>query len=524
MTDQTPPALARPGRCGDHRSRPQRAGLRRAAGPRRAGRGRAGGGRRPRRRHPHRAPVPQGARRCGQSTGLVPARADAAGAAARPSTCDIPVLRRDPHYFLPTPGGPGAPVPAVRLRPRGRPGRRSRRSSPPATWPPTRRCRSRSPRCARTSPRPGWPSRCPVEQTADRYIRPQLQATFVDLVRGSVADYLARFGFKQRTAGQHVRRHRRPVRPQRRPGRPGHRTQLPRAQHVPAARRRRHLDDRRGRHGHRVPHLRRRGPGGRGQHRDRTPGSPPSPWTAARPSGVVLADGRAIAAGVVLGACDPYRLMDLVPDGALPADADRPDGRGPPHRHHPQDQPGAVRPAPLLLPAARTRPSPFGVHHPPAARLRARSSGRGGESTRWRRCGRCGPTCRPAGCPPSRPSSGTCTPPSTRRCATPAGHHSSALFVQSVPYTLAGTTWDAELPGYVDRLLEICDRYAPGTGRPGRRRDAADAARHRGALRHHRRAHPPRRQHRRVRPTGCRTPPASTACTPAAPAATRRAA
>ena len=25
-------------------------------------------------------------------------------------------------------------------------------------------------------------------------------------------------------------------------------------------------------------------------------------------------------------------------------------------------------------------------------------------------------------------------------------------------------TWDAALPGYVDRLLAICDRYAPGTG------------------------------------------------------------
>jgi phytoene dehydrogenase-like protein len=44
-----------------------------------------------------------------------------------------------------------------------------------------------------------------------------------------------------------------------------------------------------------------------------------------------------------------------------------------------------------------------------------------------------------------------------------AGHHSSALFVQSVPYELTGTTWDAELPGYITRLLEICDRYAPGT-------------------------------------------------------------
>jgi phytoene dehydrogenase-like protein len=45
----------------------------------------------------------------------------------------------------------------------------------------------------------------------------------------------------------------------------------------------------------------------------------------------------------------------------------------------------------------------------------------------------------------------------------PEGHHSSALFVQSVPFQLAESTWDAELPGYVARLLDICDSYAPGT-------------------------------------------------------------
>jgi phytoene dehydrogenase-like protein len=44
-----------------------------------------------------------------------------------------------------------------------------------------------------------------------------------------------------------------------------------------------------------------------------------------------------------------------------------------------------------------------------------------------------------------------------------AGHHSSALFVQSVPYHLDGTTWDAALPSYMDKLLAICERYAPGT-------------------------------------------------------------
>ncbi|MCA1825818.1 MAG: phytoene desaturase family protein [Myxococcales bacterium] len=45
----------------------------------------------------------------------------------------------------------------------------------------------------------------------------------------------------------------------------------------------------------------------------------------------------------------------------------------------------------------------------------------------------------------------------------PAGHHNSALFVQWVPYELKGTTWDAEEESYVKRLLEICDRFAPGT-------------------------------------------------------------
>jgi phytoene dehydrogenase-like protein len=43
------------------------------------------------------------------------------------------------------------------------------------------------------------------------------------------------------------------------------------------------------------------------------------------------------------------------------------------------------------------------------------------------------------------------------------GHHSSALFVQWVPYALAGTTWEAEEERYVRHLLSICDRFAPGT-------------------------------------------------------------
>lgn len=44
-----------------------------------------------------------------------------------------------------------------------------------------------------------------------------------------------------------------------------------------------------------------------------------------------------------------------------------------------------------------------------------------------------------------------------------AGHHSAALFVQWVPNDVAGSTWDREEDGYVRHLLSICDRFAPGT-------------------------------------------------------------
>ncbi len=44
------------------------------------------------------------------------------------------------------------------------------------------------------------------------------------------------------------------------------------------------------------------------------------------------------------------------------------------------------------------------------------------------------------------------------------GHHNAALFVQWVPYELSGgKTWAEEEAGYVKHLLSICDRFAPGT-------------------------------------------------------------
>jgi len=43
------------------------------------------------------------------------------------------------------------------------------------------------------------------------------------------------------------------------------------------------------------------------------------------------------------------------------------------------------------------------------------------------------------------------------------GHHNAALFVQWVPYEIAGSSWAAEESRYAQHLLSICDRFAPGT-------------------------------------------------------------
>jgi phytoene dehydrogenase-like protein len=43
------------------------------------------------------------------------------------------------------------------------------------------------------------------------------------------------------------------------------------------------------------------------------------------------------------------------------------------------------------------------------------------------------------------------------------GHHGSALFVQWVPYQPKGSTWEKEESRYIQHLLSICDRFAPGT-------------------------------------------------------------
>jgi phytoene dehydrogenase-like protein len=42
------------------------------------------------------------------------------------------------------------------------------------------------------------------------------------------------------------------------------------------------------------------------------------------------------------------------------------------------------------------------------------------------------------------------------------GNHSSAFFVQWVPYALKGTTWEEQESRYIDHLIDIAEDFCPG--------------------------------------------------------------
>lgn len=372
---------------------------------------------------------------------------------------DIPVLRRDPHYFLPTPGGPGSPYLLFGSDRKATRAQMERFFSPRDVA--ADEAMAVEIAALRSDLAPAWLREpAPLAEIADRHIRPQLQSTFIDLVQGSVADYLARFGFKSELlismyavtdglSGLNAG-----------PDDPGT--------------------------GHNfLAHNMCRLPGSDGTWMIARGGmgtvsatfaaaarkagaqileaSPVSAVTVSQntATGVVLADGHTIDAKIILGSCDPYRLMDLVPDGTLPVELT--------NRMAAVKRTGttmklnmALTGLPRFACLPEDAASPFGstIHLLPGsaglAGLAETDSPMAALRAMWADV--------QAGRLPAEPTIEwylhTTVDPSLQD---EAGHHSSALFVQSVPYELAGTTWDAELPSYITRLLEICDRYAPGT-------------------------------------------------------------
>ncbi|MGX6607256.1 phytoene desaturase family protein [Micromonosporaceae bacterium Da 78-11] len=372
---------------------------------------------------------------------------------------DIPVLRRDPHYFLPTPGPAGSPYLLLgRDKAAGRAQMERFFSARDIAADEALACEIGA---LRADLAPAWLTEpAPVEQIAERHIRSQLQSTFIDLVRGSVADYLGRFGFTSELlvsmyavtdglSGLNAG-----------PDDPGT--------------------------GHNfLVHNMCRLPGADGTWMIAQGGMGTVSRTfaeAARAagavirtdaavtavtvdngaaSGVVLADGRSIGARVVLGSCDPYQLMSLVPDGALP-EALTSRMAGVKRTGTTLKLNLALRGLPQFSCLPAGTPSPFGstIHLLPGsaglAGLADAESPMAALRAMWADV--------QAGRLPDEPTIEwylhTTVDPSLRD---EAGHHSSALFVQSVPFDITGSSWDSELPGYLEKLLDICERYAPGT-------------------------------------------------------------
>ncbi len=364
---------------------------------------------------------------------------------------DLPVLRRDPHYFLPTGAAPGSPY---LLFGSDRDATRAQMAAffPAADFTADQALQAEVAQL-RDDLGPAWLAEpLTVEGTADRYVRPALQQVFIDLCRGSVADYLDRFGFQTQllpamyavtdgisglTAG---------------PDTPGS--------------------------GHNfLAHNMCRLPGSDGTWMIVRGGmgtvsglfadaarAAGALVTASAPvaaisyddgaaSGVRLEDGREVAARVVLGACDPFRLAALIGPDRLPPDLDQRLSR---IRKNGTTMKVnlALRDLPRFTCLPPETASPFGstIHLLPDALGRPMDAVR----AMWADV--------QAGRVPDRPTIEwyvhTTVDPSLQDSA---GHHSSALFVQSVPYQPADGTWEDLLPRYVERLLAICDEFAPGT-------------------------------------------------------------
>lgn len=360
----------------------------------------------------------------------------------------LPLVRRDPHYFLPTTGDRYLVMGSDRDATR----RQFTEFFSEADRDADDRLQAELDQL-REDFAPAW-LQAPgsVEETAERFVRPALRDVFVDLVRGSVASYLDRFGFASELvvamyavtdglSGLHAG-----------PDTPGS--------------------------GHNfLVHNMCRLPGADGtwmiveggmgtvsqtiaaRAQDAgaviVTGAPVTEVTThdGAVTGVALADGRTIEAGTVVAGCDPFTLASLAPlPDALRARLDE------------VRRPGttlkinlAMRELPRFSCLPPDAPSPFGstIHLLPQEELTGR---RPLDAVRdmWSDV--------QAGRLPEFPTIEwylhTTADPSLQD---PDGHHSSALFVQSVPYDIAGSTWDAELPAYVEKMLGLCDLFAPGT-------------------------------------------------------------
>jgi phytoene dehydrogenase-like protein len=366
---------------------------------------------------------------------------------------DLPILRRDPHYFLPTTGERfllfGADAAATRdqfLR------------FFSAQDLAAHDALQKELAALREDVAPTWLEEPrSIEETAERCVRRELRDVFVGLCRGSVGDYLGRFDF---------------------------RSDLLRAMYAVT-------DGISGLNGtfstpgtgmNFLVHNMCRLPGsdgtfmivrgGMGTVTARLAAAAQAAGARIETSrrvaqvlvergtvrGVLLDDGAEVLAPIVVCNADPFRMRDLVGRGALPADYNaRVDGyardgttlkvnlalRGLPKFACGVELGGDGRGARPIGPTIHLLPDENDVL---ASLERSFAEVQAGKLPDF-------PTIEWYVHTPVDPT-----------LTDDQGHQSGALFVQWVPYALSdGRRWDDVEAGYVTHLLGICDRFAPGT-------------------------------------------------------------
>ncbi|MGH8891668.1 MAG: phytoene desaturase family protein [Acidothermaceae bacterium] len=358
---------------------------------------------------------------------------------------EFPVLRRDPHYFLPTTSD------RYLLFGSDREATKQQYASffCEADWRADEALQAELD-LLRSDLAPAWLAEpLALEETAQRYIRPQLQDVFVALCRGSVGDYLDRFGFSSDlvkamyavtdglsgldacwdTPGS------------------GHNFLVHNMCRLPGA------------HGTWMVVR-----GGMGTVTSMIADAATAAGariitghsvlsinlSSGAAIGVSLDDGREIAATTVVAATDPFRLRSLVGEQNLPTELN---AKLDSWKHYGTTM--KVNLALRDLPTFSCLPERRGQHGA-TIHLLPEHDVLGSLKNAYAevKAGRL------ADFPTIEWYIHTPIDPSLQDAA---GNHSSALFVEWVPYEIAESSWDAERDSYVEKLLGICDLFAPGT-------------------------------------------------------------
>ena len=168
-------------------------------------------------------------------------------------------------------------------------------------------------------------------------------------------------------------------------------------------------------------------------------------------SGVLTADGRTLKARTIVVNADPFRMRALVGADQLPAHYNaRIDGYARPGSTMKVNLALKGLPRFTCLPDDRGQFGPT-IHLLPDEKVVMRSIKEGFERVQRGELDEF---------PTIEWYIHTTIDPSLRDSK---GHHNSALFVQWVPLEIKGSSWEVEEERYVRHLLSICDRFAPGT-------------------------------------------------------------